>query len=64
MTWVAVVVLAVVIVAALFAACLISTPRRPASDATYTANSYLAAGAVVAAALLAVLAAVLAAGIH
>ncbi|MET9328838.1 hypothetical protein [Tsukamurella sp. NPDC003166] len=59
MTWIAVVVLAVAVLGGLFAACAISTPRRPAGDATYTTNAYLAAGAVTGSALLAIVAVVL-----
>lgn len=61
MTWIAVVVLALAALAGVVAACVISTPRRPASDATYTTNALLAAGAVTGAAACAVLGAVLAA---
>jgi hypothetical protein len=61
MTWIAVVVLAVAALAGVAAACVISAPRRPASDATYTTNALLAAGAVSGAAVCAILGAVLAA---
>lgn len=61
MTWIAVVVLAVAALAGVLAACVISTPRRPASDATYVANAFLAAGAVSGGAVCAIVAAVLAA---
>ncbi|CAM3811875.1 hypothetical protein ACXYTP_18595 [Tsukamurella ocularis] len=61
MSWIAVVVLAVAALAGVVAACVISAPRRPASDAAYTTNALLAAGAVSGAAVCAILAAVFAA---
>ena len=59
MTWIAVVVLGIASLAGLGFACAVSTPRRPASDATYTTNALVAAGAVVGSALFAVIAAIL-----
>lgn len=58
MTWIVVVVLALGALAGVVAACVLSTPRRPASNAAYTTNALLAAGAVSAAAVCAILAAV------
>ncbi|WP_019200609.1 hypothetical protein [Tsukamurella sp. 1534] len=59
MTWIAVVVLGVVALAGLVFACQVSAPRRPASDATYTANALTAAGAVTVSAVCAVVATLL-----
>ncbi|ADG79787.1 putative protein OS=Tsukamurella paurometabola (strain ATCC 8368 / DSM / CCUG 35730 /CIP 100753 / JCM 10117 / KCTC 9821 / NBRC 16120 / NCIMB 702349/ NCTC 13040) OX=521096 GN=Tpau_3200 PE=4 SV=1 [Tsukamurella paurometabola] len=63
MTWIAVVLLGIAALAGLGFACAISTPRRPASDATYTSNALIAAGAVTGSAVCAIVAAVLTAGI-
>ncbi|BDH56056.1 hypothetical protein [Tsukamurella sp. PLM1] len=54
MIWIVAAVLLVAVLVGLFFACAVSTPRRPASDATYTTNAYIAAGAVTGSALLAV----------
>lgn len=59
MTWIVVAVLAIAVLAGLFFACAVSTPRRPASDATYVSNSYVAAGAVAFSAVLAIVSVVL-----
>ncbi|GAB3132691.1 hypothetical protein GCM10027289_21290 [Tsukamurella serpentis] len=61
MSWIIVAVLAIGSLAGLLAACLMSTPRRPETDATYAGRAMLAAGAVSGAAVCAIAAAVLAA---
>lgn len=62
MTWIVVVLLGIVILGGLGFACAISTPRRPASDATYTTNALVAAGATSLAAVSFLAAVVLIAG--
>lgn len=59
MTWILVGVLAIALLAGLFFACAVSTPRRPASDATYVTNAYIAAGAVTFSAVLAIVSVIL-----